>query len=104
MFAVENRAGNGGNVVTMFQVDPITGVVTSNTRLTLAGLDLTFGFDSLQILPGGLEALATRGGGRNQLYSIDLTTGEVTLVNIDNPAILAGSKNGFRSAAVRPDR
>ncbi len=84
IFAVENNfgssGGSGGAVATLIQVDPNTGDPLSFVRLVMGGLDLGFGFDSLEIMSDG-RFLATRGGNNNSLYEINPTTGVVSLLS-----------------------
>ena len=98
IFAVENNfgssGGSGGEIETLFQVDPNTGGTLSSVRLLSGGVDLGFGFDSLEIMPDD-RFLATRGGNNNSLYEINPISGEVTLIPITLP-VLTGSLNGLQ--------
>jgi len=105
IFAVENNfgssGGSGGAVETMIQVDPNTGDALSAVRLVSGGVDLGFGFDSLEIIPGIMPGdpdrfLATRGGNSNSLYEINPISGEVSPIPLTLPTLL-GSLNGLQS-------
>lgn len=109
LFAVENIFGGGGGgfgvgtVTAFFEVDPANGEALSVTRLSLGGTDLGFGFDALEITPGG-RFLALRGGSSGELYEIDPLSGEVTflfllpsvngLESIDETSLFATSNSG----------
>jgi len=98
IFAVENNfggnGGSGGSVTTMIQVDPNTGESLANVRLVMNGLDLGFGFDSLEIMPSpDGRFLATRGGSNSSWYEINPGNGEVTLLP---PIANVGNFNGLQ--------
>jgi len=99
IFGVENNFGSsggaGGEVETLYQVDPNTGGTISTVRLVSGGVDLGFGFDSLEIMPGG-RFLATRGGNSNSFYEINPVSGEVTLIPLISP-VLDGGLNGLQA-------
>ena len=102
IYAVENDWGssNGiGEATAFFLVDPVTGVANSVIPLLESGVDVGFGFDALEVMPGG-QVLALRGGGENELYEINRTTGELTRLVLGIPANMEGSLNGLEATGV----
>jgi len=100
IFGVENNfgssGGSGGEVATLYQVDPNTGSTLSTLRLTSGGgIELGFGFDSLEIMSDG-RFLAFRGGNNSSLYEINTVTGEITSIPLTLPS-LNGGLNGLQA-------
>jgi len=82
LFAVENNFGSESGVGTataLIQLDPVTGAAVNVTRLIMGGLDLSFGFDAMEITSTG-QFLALEGGGTGNLYEIFPDTGEVAFL------------------------
>lgn len=88
----------------LFKIDPVTGIASDLMKIGLGGVQVTEGFDALEILPNG-RFLATRGGpglpAAERLYEIapflDPNTGfaEITLVPLSYSTALAGHINGL---------
>jgi len=102
LWAVESGFGtiDGGNP-SIFKVDPATGtLIPPVVAMGLVGEPITFGFDSLEILPDG-RFIATRGGARDDIYEInpvpDPVSGlaEVRLIMLARDPLIKGNLNGL---------
>jgi hypothetical protein len=101
MWGIENSFSGA---TLLFQIDPITGLASNHMKVGLGGVQVTTGFDALEILPNGLF-LGTLGGAgvpeTERLYEIapflDPGTGfaEITVVPLTYPTALAGHINGL---------
>ncbi len=93
----------------IFKVDANTGLVIAPViPLGLMGSLLTFGFDSLEILPDG-RFIATRGEGYSEIYEInpvpDASSGlaEVTLIPLSLDPGITGGLNGLEFLQASPE-
>jgi hypothetical protein len=84
-----------------FMVDPITGLGNSVIPLLEGGIDVGFGFGTLNILPDGrFMALPGEGLGASPLYQINPNTGEVTAIPLNDalaPNDVQGNLNGLEA-------
>ena len=99
IYAVESSFQSGGAGATaFFKVNPLTGAAFDLVGLNIGGIPANFGFDALEITPGG-RFLGTRARGSSELYEINPATGELTLI----PLVLGsldGSLNGLESSPI----
>lgn len=102
-FAVDARAadqvfvtasGSGGAVATLYQIDPTTAAVI-NTVGSLGVSNTAMAFDPTTGVLWGVEA--ARLVGSPSVYTIDITTGAITLVGS------TGLAGGLSDIAFRPD-
>lgn len=98
--AIENDWGSSGfgigKVTVLARIDKLTGTLNSELLLKMGGIDIDFGFNSLEVLPDGRFVALPDYGTATALYEIDRNLGTVTEIALDWSAPV-GKPNGLES-------